>query len=68
MEQGKTDWQSLLEQGVRLKIIGDSIGAGSGTSDDNRSGPVFFHMEGKVYKRQLGKKGWAARLAAYVET
>lgn len=59
-------YKQLLERGIQVKIIGDSIAAGSGSSDDNRSGPVILNIGGKDFKEQLGRKCWASLFAAYV--
>ena len=59
-------YRQLLQSGVQVKIVGDSISAGSGSSDDNRSGPVILTIDGKDYKEQLGKKCWASLFGSYV--
>ena len=58
--------EKLLQTGVRIKIIGDSISAGSGSSDDNRSGDVILTIDGREYKEQKGKLCWASLLGSYV--
>ncbi|PNV59878.1 hypothetical protein C0033_21605 [Clostridium sp. chh4-2] len=59
-------YQKLLLSGIRIKIIGDSITAGSGSSDDSRSGPVILTINGKEYKEQMGKLCWASLFSSYV--
>ena len=35
-------YRELLQSGIQVKIIGDGVAAGSGSSDDDRSGPVIL--------------------------
>lgn len=59
-------YRELLQSGIQVKIIGDSIAAGCGSSDDDRSGPVILTVGGRDHKEQLGKKCWASLFGAYV--
>lgn len=59
-------YKRLLEGGIQVKIIGDGIAAGSGSSDDNRGGPVILTVGGMDFREQLGRKCWASLFAAYV--
>lgn len=61
-------YKELLLEGIQIKIIGDSITAGSGSSDDDRSGKVILTIDGKNYKEQLGRKCWASLFSSYVKT
>lgn len=60
--------KSLLEKGVVVKLLGDSITAGAGTSDDNRTGEIITMIDGEIFERQVGKKCWASLLASYMDT
>ena len=60
-------YREKLQEGIQIKIIGDSITAGSGSSDDDRSGKVILQIDGRDYKEQLGKKCWASLFASYVK-
>ena len=57
-------YRELLQSGIQVKIIGDSIAAGCGSSDDDRSGPVILTVGGRDHKEQLGKKCWASLVGA----
>ena len=59
-------YRELLQSGIQVKIIGDNIAAGCGSSDDDRSGPVILTVGGRDHKEQLGKKCWASLFGAYV--
>jgi lysophospholipase L1-like esterase len=59
--------KASLEKGAIIKLIGDSITAGGGSSDNNRRGEVFITIDGIEFRRQLGQKCWAALLARYIE-
>lgn len=51
---------SMLEKGAVIKLLGDSITAGGGSSDNDRSGEVFITIGENEYRRQLGNKCWAS--------
>lgn len=59
-------YRELLQSGIQVKIIGDGVAAGSGSSDDDRSGAVILTVGGRDHKEQLGKKCWASLFGAYV--
>lgn len=46
-------YRELLQSGIQVKIIGDGVAAGSGSSDDDRSGPVILTVGGRDHKEQL---------------
>lgn len=58
---------TMLEVGATIKLIGDSITAGGGSSDNNRSGEKIVTIDGITYQRQLGKKCWASLFSSYIE-
>lgn len=57
----------MLEVGATIKLIGDSITAGGGSSDNNRSGEEIVTIDGITYLRQLGTKCWASLFKSYIE-
>lgn len=57
---------TLLENGATIKLIGDSITAGEGSSDDNRSGEPIISTAGETFKRQLGTKCWSSQFSRYI--
>ena len=58
--------KAILKRGAIIKLIGDSITAGGGSSDNNRSGELFITIDGIQFKRQLGQKCWASLLTKYI--
>ena len=59
--------KAILEKGTVINLIGDSITAGGGSSDNNRSGEIFITIDGIEFKRQQGQKCWASLLAKHIE-
>lgn len=56
----------MLKNGATVKLIGDSITAGCGSSDNNPSGETFMTMGTKKFNRQLGNKCWASLFSCYI--
>lgn len=56
----------LLKNGATIKLIGDSITAGGGSSDNNRSEDIFLTIGDKEFRRQLEQKCWASLFANYI--
>ena len=52
---------------LRLKLLGDSITAGAGSSDFSPQGPAFVRIGGILHRRSAGKHSRAARVARAVE-
>lgn len=52
----------ILTDTTRIKIIGDSIAAGRGSSDCAFDGEYIIKSDGRKYYRQTGKKNWPAIL------
>lgn len=67
MENNAQIIKAMLEKGAVIKLIGDSITAGGGSSDNNRSGEIFITINGIEFKRQLGQKCWASLMTKYIE-
>ena len=67
MEPTNQTIKVALEKGAIIKLLGDSITAGGGSSDNDRSGEVFITIEGIEFKRQLGQKCWASLLEKHIE-
>lgn len=67
MEQNNRTIKEMLERGAMIKLLGDSITAGGGSSDNNRSGETIITIDEIEFKRQLGQKCWASLLARYIE-
>lgn len=59
--------KGILEKGAVINLIGDSITAGGGSSDNSRSGEIFITIDGIDFKRQMGQKCWASLLAKHIE-
>ncbi len=59
--------KSVFKSNKTIKLLGDSITAGAGSSDDCRDGEVIATIDGQVFKRQLGKKCWASLFASYMK-
>lgn len=59
--------KGILEKGAIINLVGDSITAGGGSSDDSRSGEIFITIDGTDFKRQMGQKCWASRLAKHIQ-
>lgn len=53
---------------LRLKLLGDSITAGAGSSDFSPQGPAFVRVGGVSHRRNTGRRSWAALLARAVES
>jgi lysophospholipase L1-like esterase len=67
MEYNIQTIKAILKKGASIKLIGDSITAGGGSSDNNRSGETFITIDGIEFKRQLGQKCWASLLGKHIE-
>jgi lysophospholipase L1-like esterase len=67
MDQNTQTIKIALEKGATIKLIGDSITAGGGSSDNDRSGEVFINIGGVQFRRQLGRKCWASLLASHIQ-
>lgn len=52
----------------RIKLIGDSITAGRGSSDCLFNGGYILDLDGRAYYRQTGHKCYASILKEYLET
>lgn len=67
MEYDEESIKLSLEKGAIVKLIGDSITAGGGSSDNNRIGEVIININGNEYRRQVGEKCWASLLKRHIE-
>lgn len=47
--------RTMLKKGVVVKLLVDSITAGAGASDDNRTGEIITMIDGEIFERQVGK-------------
>lgn len=52
----------ILRDDTQIKIIGDSIAAGRGSSDCTFDGEYIIKTDGRKYYRQTGKKYWGGVL------
>ena len=53
---------ALIKSGCRIKLLGDSLTIGSGSSDSDLSGRVIY----PPFRRQRGRRCWASLLEAHV--
>ncbi len=53
---------SLIKDGCRIKLLGDSLTAGVGSSDCNLSGEMIY----PPFRRQRGRRCWASLLANHL--
>ena len=51
-----------IRNGCNIKLLGDSLTAGSGSSDSDLSGRVIY----PPFRRQRGKRCWASLLGAHL--
>ena len=60
MEKSKlrSEIAGAIRNGCNVKLLGDSLTAGSGSSDSDLSGRVIYHP----FRRQRGKRCWASCL------
>ncbi len=59
-------WREELERGIRLKIIGDSLAAGAGSSGCRETEEVLFTHGGRTYFRMEAPNSWWGRLEGYL--
>jgi len=57
---------SMLRRGATIKIIGDSIAAGAGSSDSTKTEEIILQTEENVFRRRNGSKSWSALFEAYI--
>lgn len=64
MEKSKlrSEIAGAIRNGCNVKLLGDSLTAGSGSSDSDLSGRVIYHP----FRRQRGKRCWASLLSAHL--
>lgn len=67
MEYDEESIKLSLEKGAIIKLLGDSITAGGGSSDNNRAGEVIININGNEFRRQIGEKCWASLLKRHIE-
>lgn len=58
---------AALRAGARIKIIGDSIAAGTGSSDSAATREIVLQTGDQTYFRRSGAKSWAALFAVYIK-
>lgn len=64
MEHGnlRQELTALIQGGCRIKLLGDSLTIGSGSSDSDLSGRVIYPS----FRRQRGRRCWASLLESHV--
>lgn len=58
---------SMFRRGIKIKIIGDSLAAGAGESQENRTDEVIITTDRQVYKRRYGTNSWSALFEKYLK-
>lgn len=58
----RSDISGAIRSGCNIKLLGDSLTAGSGSSDSDLSGRVIY----PPFRRQRGKRCWASLLSAHL--
>ena len=59
---------SMLEDGVSINVIGDSIAAGVGASDSLKTSEIIIQTTRKTYFRRESKKSWSGLFKDYLIT
>lgn len=67
MSLGTSGILSMLRQGSTIKIIGDSISAGQGTSDSTNTEEIILRIKDEVFVRMKGSKSWSALFDRYLK-
>ena len=68
MKDTNYDILSMLEDGVSINVIGDSIAAGVGASDSLKTTQIIIHTTRKTYFRRASKKSWSGLFKDYLIT
>ena len=67
LRRSKMDLKEQLQQGIIIKLLGDSITAGAGSSDDYRCGEEIIVIDGVRHQQQLGQQCFASLFAQYIK-
>lgn len=60
-------YKSIFQKGIRIKIIGDSIAAGEGSSMSYNTDELIFEDNGIKYYRRIAPNSWWGLLERYLE-
>lgn len=60
-------YKNLFKKGVKIKIIGDSIAAGAGSSMSYKTEEVIFEEDGKKFFRRVAPNSWWGLLENYLQ-
>lgn len=58
--------KSVFEQGIKIKIIGDSIAAGAGSSMSYKTEELIFEEDGTKFFRRVAPNSWWGILEKYM--
>lgn len=61
-------YKTMLLKGVNIKIIGDSLAAGAGSSDSYKTQELIFQEEGKNYYKRVAPNSWWGLLEKHLKT
>lgn len=60
-------YKSVFQKGIRIKIIGDSIAAGAGSSMSYKTDELIFEDNGIKYYRRVAPNSWWGLLEQYLK-
>lgn len=60
-------YKNNLEKGIKIKVIGDSIAAGGGSSMSYRTEELIFEDDGTKYFRRVAPNSWWGLLEKYLQ-
>lgn len=60
-------YKDILAKGVKIKIIGDSVAAGAGSSMSFKTEEVIMEENGKKFLRRIAPNSWWGLLEQYLE-
>lgn len=60
-------YKSVFQKGIRIKIIGDSIAAGAGSSMSYKTDELIFEEDGIKYCRRIAPNSWWGLLEQYLK-
>ncbi|WP_346873841.1 hypothetical protein [Clostridium sp. UBA5988] len=59
-------YKDILVKGIKIKIIGDSVAAGAGSSMSYKTEELMFEEDGTKYFRRVAPNSWWGLLEQYL--
>lgn len=60
-------YKDIFSKGIKIKIIGDSIAAGSGSSMSYKTEELIFEDSGRKFFRRIAPNSWWGLLEIYLK-